>query len=54
MWTVNAKFDDGTTERWEGLTQEQSRAVHTKMYQKGAWMIRSFNSELVAEEGGMK
>lgn len=45
MWYFEAKFggvlDDVTTERYEGLTEEQARSLHQVYYDKGAWQCLS-------------
>jgi hypothetical protein len=45
MWYFEAKFggvlEDVTTERYEGLTEEQARSLHSVYYDKGAWQCRS-------------
>ena len=45
MWTVVAEFPSGATERWLGLTPEQSDDVHLKMIEKGASCVRIFKGE---------
>lgn len=43
MWYVEAILDWRTKvkERWEGLTQEQSKELHNKYYNMGAPLVTS-------------
>jgi hypothetical protein len=43
MWYVEGiwNWNTGEKERYEGLTEEQSRAVHQTMFASGFSMIRS-------------
>jgi len=40
MWYVEARIGENY-ERWEGLTQEQSKAIHCRYYDQGFGFIRS-------------
>ena len=40
MWYVEAQLGD-KFERWEGLTQEQSKAIHYRYYDEGCGYVRS-------------
>jgi hypothetical protein len=40
MWYVEARIGE-TYERWEGLTQEQSKSVRLKYYNEGFGFVRS-------------
>lgn len=40
MWYVEAQIGD-RFERWEGLTQEQSKVVHLRYYDEGYGFVRS-------------
>ena len=43
MWYVEAliNFQTGEKERYEGLTQEQSRAIHSEYSQRGVASVTS-------------
>lgn len=40
MWYVEARKGD-EIERWEGLTEEQSKAIHYRYYDGGYEYVRS-------------
>lgn len=40
MWYVEAQIGD-RFERWEGLTQEQSKEIHYRYYDEGCGFVRS-------------
>ena len=40
MWYVEARIGENY-ERWEGLTQEQSKAIHYRYYDQGFGFICS-------------
>lgn len=40
MWYVEAQIGD-EFERWEGLTQEQSREIHSRYSTSGCGLVRS-------------
>tara|TARA_B110000977_G_scaffold197330_1_gene279595 strand:- start:1883 stop:2026 length:144 start_codon:yes stop_codon:yes gene_type:complete len=43
MWNVEASTNDGVSEMYVALTQQQSREVHGKLTNSGEWcFVRSY------------